>query len=392
MRELPLKAGDTLLLCSDGFSSRVSEREIERVLADEARSVEEASRALLNLALSAGGAGGRENLAIEIARLARRTREPRRTREADYAENESPIPPRSPHAAEAPASEPETIEKPQAEIPLFRSFRSGIDVERDVERGQTRSSKWLMILSVVLAIPMLCVLIFMVVKAHSGAPFDPNLVTQPPSAAGDNQPQPNTQDPSHQVKVTVDQVPAGTAAEPASNSQPSNNERAVKPTEAQTETPTETSAGTSQDQPAAQTRIPPGSKQRAAANVPSSATSARAHAERPSGNEDTRPADREEASRPVAVSAEAAAGRLIESRIAIYPPVAKASGISGTVELEATISEDGTVKDLRAVSGPVQLRQAAVHAVSAWRYRPFMANNEPMEVRTTINVVFSLDR
>jgi protein TonB len=82
----------------------------------------------------------------------------------------------------------------------------------------------------------------------------------------------------------------------------------------------------------------------------------------------------------------------MESRTAIYPPVAKASGISGTVELEATISKDGTVKDLHAVSGPVQLRPAAVHAVSAWRYRPFMANNEPMEVRTTINVVFSLSR
>jgi periplasmic protein TonB len=79
----------------------------------------------------------------------------------------------------------------------------------------------------------------------------------------------------------------------------------------------------------------------------------------------------------------------MESRTAIYPPTAKAAGISGTVELEATISKDGSVKDLSIVSGPVQLRQAAVESVRTWRYRPFMLNNEATEVQTTVNVVFS---
>ena len=79
----------------------------------------------------------------------------------------------------------------------------------------------------------------------------------------------------------------------------------------------------------------------------------------------------------------------MESRTPIYPPAAKASGISGTVELEATISKDGTVKGLRIVSGPAQLREAAVNSVRTWHYRPFMLNNEPTEVQTTINVVFS---
>jgi serine/threonine protein phosphatase PrpC len=66
MCEAPLEAGDTLLLCSDGLWGYVPEQEIERVLADGTRSVEEASRALLNLALDAGG---HDNVAIEIARL-----------------------------------------------------------------------------------------------------------------------------------------------------------------------------------------------------------------------------------------------------------------------------------------------------------------------------------
>jgi PPM family protein phosphatase len=66
LNEVELMPGDSLLLCSDGLWGFVAEREIEQVLADRALSVEEASRALLNLALDAGG---RDNVGIELARL-----------------------------------------------------------------------------------------------------------------------------------------------------------------------------------------------------------------------------------------------------------------------------------------------------------------------------------
>jgi protein phosphatase len=62
-----LAPGDTLLLCSDGLWGYVADREIERVLGDSTLSVEEASRALLKLALDAGG---HDNVGIQIARLA----------------------------------------------------------------------------------------------------------------------------------------------------------------------------------------------------------------------------------------------------------------------------------------------------------------------------------
>src|SRR5579862_1822055 len=65
-REVQLEAGDTLLLCSNGLWGYVSEQEIERELCDGTRTVEEASRALLDLALNAGGY---DNVAMEIARL-----------------------------------------------------------------------------------------------------------------------------------------------------------------------------------------------------------------------------------------------------------------------------------------------------------------------------------
>src|SRR5664279_488471 len=51
MRDVQLEVGDTLLLCSDGLWGCVSEQEIERQLSDGTRTVEEASRALLDLAL-----------------------------------------------------------------------------------------------------------------------------------------------------------------------------------------------------------------------------------------------------------------------------------------------------------------------------------------------------
>jgi serine/threonine protein phosphatase PrpC len=67
MSDARLEVGDTLLLCSHGLWGYVSEQEIERELSDGTRPLEEASRALLDLALAAGGY---DNVAIEIARLA----------------------------------------------------------------------------------------------------------------------------------------------------------------------------------------------------------------------------------------------------------------------------------------------------------------------------------
>ena len=58
--------------------------------------------------------------------------------------------------------------------------------------------------------------------------------------------------------------------------------------------------------------------------------------------------------------------------------------------IEATISRQGTIENLQVVEGPPMLRQAAIDAVAAARYRPFLLNGEPVEVQTTIQVIFSL--
>jgi peptidyl-prolyl cis-trans isomerase A (cyclophilin A) len=73
-----------------------------------------------------------------------------------------------------------------------------------------------------------------------------------------------------------------------------------------------------------------------------------------------------------------------------YPIDARQAGVSGTVVLEAIIDTDGRVQDLKVISGPALLQQAALDAVKSWRYRPYLLQGRPIEVHTTINVIFSL--
>ena len=84
-------------------------------------------------------------------------------------------------------------------------------------------------------------------------------------------------------------------------------------------------------------------------------------------------------------------GMLIRRVLPDYPPMARATHTAGRVELQATISRTGTIENLRVVSGPQLLIQAAIDAVRQWRYRPYLLNGDPVEVETTINVDFRLD-
>jgi TonB family protein len=94
--------------------------------------------------------------------------------------------------------------------------------------------------------------------------------------------------------------------------------------------------------------------------------------------------------RPVQVSSGVMTGMLLEKTNPVYPPIAKAAHISGTVVLQATISKTGTIENLRVISGPAMLQQASLEAVKSWRYRPYLLMGEPVDVQTTINVIFTL--
>lgn len=74
----------------------------------------------------------------------------------------------------------------------------------------------------------------------------------------------------------------------------------------------------------------------------------------------------------------------------IYPAIARQAGVQGIVELRAIISKTGTIENLVVVSGHPMLSAAAIEAVKQWRYRPYLLNNEPVEVETEITVNFLL--
>ena len=93
-----------------------------------------------------------------------------------------------------------------------------------------------------------------------------------------------------------------------------------------------------------------------------------------------------------AISAGVAAGMLIRRTEPVYPKFARDSHVSGTVVLGATISKTGTIQNLHVISGPTLLRESAMNAVRTWRYRPYLLNNQPVEVQTTISMVFSADK
>jgi len=94
--------------------------------------------------------------------------------------------------------------------------------------------------------------------------------------------------------------------------------------------------------------------------------------------------------RRIRVGGNVQAATLINQVMPQYPMIARTAHVSGTVVLHAVVGKDGTIKELEYVSGPPLLMKSAMDAVKEWRYRPALLNGEPVEVDTTINVVFHL--
>lgn len=74
----------------------------------------------------------------------------------------------------------------------------------------------------------------------------------------------------------------------------------------------------------------------------------------------------------------------------VYPDLARKTRTQGVVKLLGVISTDGTIQNLRAVSGHPLLVPAALNAVSRWRFRPVILNGQPVEVEAPIEVTFTL--
>lgn len=95
------------------------------------------------------------------------------------------------------------------------------------------------------------------------------------------------------------------------------------------------------------------------------------------------------ATHPISVS-HMSEGDLVHKIVPAYPPLARAARLQGQVVLQAVISKQGTIENLKVLAGHPILVPAAIEAVRQWRYRPYILNNEPVEVETEITVNFSL--
>jgi protein TonB len=76
-----------------------------------------------------------------------------------------------------------------------------------------------------------------------------------------------------------------------------------------------------------------------------------------------------------------------------YPELARVARLEGNVILQAIIHDDGTVGEievLRTNRPNMGFEEAAMEAVSQWRYKPALQNGRPVEVYFTVFVNFTL--
>jgi len=84
------------------------------------------------------------------------------------------------------------------------------------------------------------------------------------------------------------------------------------------------------------------------------------------------------------------AAKLVQRIQPEYPEIARQERIQGTIRLHAIIGKDGTIRGLRVTSGACSLSKSAYDAVKKWRYSPTTFEGKPVEVDTTIDVIYSL--
>src|SRR6202521_3950801 len=73
-----------------------------------------------------------------------------------------------------------------------------------------------------------------------------------------------------------------------------------------------------------------------------------------------------------------------------YPPLARQAHIQGEVQVDAILDEQGNVIDMKIVSGPPLLYQAALDALKKWKYEPTYLNDQPIAVEMIVTITFQL--
>jgi protein TonB len=73
-----------------------------------------------------------------------------------------------------------------------------------------------------------------------------------------------------------------------------------------------------------------------------------------------------------------------------YPAIAKQLKIEGAVELEALVTESGTVEKVNIVSGNPVLTRPASDAVKKWKYAPFTTDGKAVKALVPVSLTFKM--
>ncbi len=91
----------------------------------------------------------------------------------------------------------------------------------------------------------------------------------------------------------------------------------------------------------------------------------------------------------IRVGTSVAMSQLIRQVNPIHSPENRQKHLQGTVLLHIVIDRDGSVVRAEPVSGPPELAQESVDAVRQWLFKPTLLNGDPVEVDTTVTIIFS---
>jgi TonB family protein len=76
----------------------------------------------------------------------------------------------------------------------------------------------------------------------------------------------------------------------------------------------------------------------------------------------------------------------------LYPPIARAARVQGTVEISVVIDPAGRIRSEKVLSGPAMLQQAALDAVRKWTFTPFRLNGAPATISAMLTIPFQIDK
>ncbi len=277
------------------------------------------------------------------------------------------------------AAKPVPVERESAPM-----FRTGYDLEEESEDGSKKGPRWGLIGAVAAGVVAvaLAITIPMVMRGRSANLPRPTTtqIQVPQTEEGSGVLKPSPAGTTTPAGVTA----AGQQPKPAT-------QQALTTPSAPTQAPV--SSDSMNQQLTAASQLPRGARKPASEDAPPPSGFASAGMDGMSDASAVGSAFKSETRlklTPVNVSAGVAGGLLIRRVAPQYPSIAKTARVSGTVVLAATISKSGFVSNLQVVSGPPMLRQAAMDAVKGWVYKPYLLNNQPTEVQTTIQVDFNL--